>query len=427
MAESLAIINCSQVVTLAGPTRPRVGAELRQLSIIEDGALLVRNQKIEQAGKRAEIEARIDATCDVVDAGGRVILPGFVDAHTHPVFGGTRAGEFEERSQGATYQEIAARGGGIQSTVRATRDATLEALVTAGKRYAQWFLRNGTTTVEAKSGYGLTLEEELKLLRAIKQLDQETLLRYVPTFLGAHDTPPEYKSRREEYVSLLVDEMLPRVAEAKLAEYCDVFCEAKVFTVDESREILSAARTHGLGLRVHADQLSLSGGAELAAELHATTADHLEHANIPGIVALKSANVQPVLLPGSVYALGSNRYPAAREMIDAGLAIVIATDFNPGSSPTPSIPMVLSIAATHMKLSPAEGITAATINAAYSLGRGNQIGSLAKGKIADFVIHDCEDYREIPYFFGIEHPWRVYAGGQLAFAREGNLATDKRG
>ena len=405
------------MVTLAGPARPRVGAELRQLSIIKDGALFVRNQKIEQVGKRADIEPLIDETCDVIDAGGRVVLPGFVDAHTHPVFAGTRAGEFEERSQGATYQEIAARGGGIQSTVRATREATAQELVADGKRYAQWFLRNGTTTVEAKSGYGLTFEDELKLLRAIKQLDQETQLRYVPTFLGAHDIPPEYKTRREEYVSLLIDEMLPRVAAEKLAGYCDVFCEAKVFTVDESRRILSAARAQGLGLRVHADQLSLSGGAELAAELSAVTADHLEHADTPGIVALKSANVQPVLLPGSVYALGSSRYPPAREMIDAGLAIIIATDFNPGSSPTPSIPMALSIAATHMKLSPAEGITAATINAAYSLGRGDVIGSLEKGKIADLVIHDCEDYREIPYFFGIEHPWRVYASGELAFAR----------
>lgn len=406
------------MVTVGGPARPRVGPELRQLSIIEDGALFIRNQKIEQVGKRADIERSVDETCDIIDAGGRVVLPGFVDAHTHPVFAGTRANEFEERSQGATYQEIATRGGGIQSTVRATREATLDALVAAGKRYAQWFLRNGTTTVEAKSGYGLTLEDELKLLRAIQQLDQETPLRYVPTFLGAHDIPPEYKSQREEYVSLLIDEMLPRVATEKLAEYCDVFCEAKVFTLDESRQILSAARAQGLGLRMHADQLSLSGGAELAAELSATTADHLEHTGIRGIVALKSGNVQPVLLPGSVYALGSSRYPPARELIDAGLAIVVATDFNPGSSPTPSIPMVLSIAATHMKLSPAEGITAATINAAYSLGRGDLIGSLEPGKIADFIIHDCEDYRDIPYFFGVEHPWRVYASGQLAFSRD---------
>ncbi|HKO59709.1 MAG TPA: imidazolonepropionase [Pyrinomonadaceae bacterium] len=424
MAKSLAIINCAQVVTLAGPARPRAGAELRQLSIIEDGALLIRNQLIKAVGTRSDIQRELAADCEVLDAGGRVILPGFVDAHTHPVFAGTRAGEFEERSQGATYQEIAARGGGIQSTVRATRAATLVELVTIGKRYGQWFLRNGTTTVEAKSGYGLTVEDELKLLRAIKQLDRETPLRYVPTFLGAHDVPPEYKSRREEYVSLVIEEMLPLVADEKLAEYCDVFCEAKVFTVDESRKILSAARARGLGLRVHADQLSLSGGAELAAELTATTADHLEHADLAGIVALKAANVQPVLLPGSVYALGSSRYPPAREMIDAGLAIVIATDFNPGSSPTPSIPMALSIAATHMKLSPAEGITAATINAAYSLGRGEQIGSLENGKIADFVIHDCEDYREIPYFFGTEHPWQVYAGGKLAFARQEDLAPD---
>jgi imidazolonepropionase len=343
------------------------------------------------------------------------------------VFAGKRAGEFEERTLGTTYQEIAARGGGIQSTVRATRNATLDELIGAGKRYANWFLRNGTTTVEAKSGYGLTLEDELKLLRAIKQLDQETSLRYVPTFLGAHDVPPEYQSDREQYVSLLIDEMLPRVAQEKLAEYCDVFCEDNVFSLDESRRILTAARSHGLGVRLHADQLSLSGGAELAAELKAATADHLEHTDLKGIVALKSAHVQPVLLPGSVYALGSNRYPPAREMIDAGLAIVIATDFNPGSSPTPSLPMALSIASTHMKLSPAEGITAATINAAYSLGRGNEIGSLESGKTADFVIHDCEDYREIPYFFGIEHPWRVYAGGRLAFEREEKSATDQSG
>lgn len=404
-------------MTLSGPARPRAGPELRHLSIIEDGAMLVRDGKIANAGTRSEVEKLIDKDCVVVDAGGRVVLPGFVDAHAHPVFAGTRANEFEERSQGATYQDIAARGGGIQLTVNATRAATLDELVAAGKRYANWFLRNGTTTVEAKSGYGLTLEDELKILRAIRQLDEETALRYVPTFLGAHAVPAEYKSRRDEYVSLIIDEMLPRVAQEKLAEYCDVFCEQNVFTTDESWKILSAARCHDLGLRIHADQLSLSGGAKLAAELSAVTADHLEHTDAEGIAALKSAAVQPVLLPGSVYALGSTRYPAAREMIDAGLAVVLATDFNPGSSPTPSMPMILSLASTQMKMTPAESITATTINAAYSLNRGDKIGSLETGKIADFVVHDCDDYRELAYFFGIEHPWRVYAGARQVFAR----------
>jgi len=408
--KSLAVINCSQVVTLAGPVRPRVGPEMRELGIVQRGALFVRDGLIERVGAADEIETLIDADTTVVDAGGRVVLPGFVDAHTHPVFAGTRVDEFEERSKGATYQEIAARGGGIQSTVNRTRAASVDELVATGRRYAEWFLRGGTTTVEAKSGYGLSLEDELKILRAIKRLDRETPLRYVPTFLGAHSVPPEYRARRDEYVALIVDEMLPQVAQQKLAEFCDVFCEEKVFTTDESWKILSAARCHGLGLRMHADQLSLSGGAKLAAELGTVTADHLEHTDAVGIAALKGAGVQPVLLPGSVYALGSSRYPAAREMIDAGLAVVLATDFNPGSSPTPSMTMILSLAATHMKMTPAETITAATINGAYSLNRGGQLGSLERGKIADFVIHDAGDYRELAYFFGIEHAWRVHTG-----------------
>jgi imidazolonepropionase len=415
--ETLAVLNCSQLVTLAGAKRPRTGGDLRQLAIVEDGAMLVSGDRIEAVGRRREIEPLIANDCEVIDAGRRVVMPGFVDAHTHPVFAGIRANEFEQRASGATYREIAARDGGIRSTVRATRNASLSDLVKAGKRYADWFVRCGTTTVEAKSGYGLTLEDELKILRAIRALNDETPLNYIPTFLGAHDIPSEYQSRRETYVNLVINEMLPRVAEEKLAEYCDVFCDESAFTADESWRILSAARCQGLGLRVHADQLSLSGGAKLAADLNATSADHLEYTDASGIAALKAAKVQPVLLPGSVYALGSNRYPAAREMIDAGLAVVLATDFNPGSSPTPSMPMTLSLACTQMKMTPAEAITAAAINAAYSLGRGDEVGSLEKGKRADFVIHDAADYRELAYFFGIEHPWRVYSSGELAFAR----------
>lgn len=417
MTNLLAVINCSQLVTLAGPARPRVGAELRELSIILDGALLIRGSRIEKTGMRSEIESLVTSDCEVLDAGGRVILPGFVDAHAHPVFAGTRADEFEERAAGSTYQEIAARGGGIKSTVRATRAATQDQLIETGKRYADWFLRCGTTTVEAKSGYGLTLDDELKILRAIKELDRELPLRYVPTFLGAHDVPTEFSDRREEYVQLVIEEMLPSVAREELAEYCDVFCESKVFSTDESRRILTTARDLGLGLRIHADQLSLSGGAKLAGELKAATADHLEHTDAEGIAALQTAGVQPVLLPASVYALGSHRYPAAREMIAAGLAVVLATDFNPGSSPTPSMLQVLSLAATQLKMTPAESITAATINAAYSLNRGKKLGSLEPGKSADFAIHDCEDYRELSYFFGVEHASKVYVGGRPAFSR----------
>jgi imidazolonepropionase len=416
----LAVVNCSQLVTLRGAARPRVGAEMRELSIIEDGAMLVGDDgRIAAAGGRDEIEPLLAGECEVVDAGRRVCLPGFVDAHAHPVFAGTRAGEFEQRAAGATYQEIAAAGGGIRASVRATRAASEDELVGASKRYAEWFLRGGTTTVEAKSGYGLSVDDELKMLRAVRRLNAETPLQYVPTFLGAHEVPDEYRARRADYVELVIEEMLPRVAVERLAEFCDVFCEAHVFDVDDARRIMLAARAHGLGLRLHADQLSLSGGARLAAELGATTADHLEHTDAAGIAALKSAGVQPVLLPGSVYALGSSRYPAARAMIEAGLAVVVATDFNPGSSPTPSMPLVLSLASTHMRMTPGEAITAATVNAAYSLGRGGETGSLEAGKRADFCLHDCADYCELAYFFGIEHAHAVYVGGRLAFRRSG--------
>jgi imidazolonepropionase len=280
------------------------------------------------------------------------------------------------------------------------------------KKHADWFLCCGTTTVESKSGYGLTIDDELKILRVMRRLSHETPLEIVPTFLGAHAVPR--KMHADEYVDLVINEMLPRVTSDSLAEFCDVFCEHGYFDIEQSRRILSAAKRLGLRLRIHADQLSNSGAAKLAAELKTTTADHLEKTDEQGIAALKSGGVQPVLLPGSVYALGSTCYPRAREMIEVGLAIVIATDFNPGSSPTPSMPMILSLACTQMKMSPAEAISASTINPAYSLGRGDLIGSLESGKVANFSIFDCEDYRELAYWFGFPQTHSVYVKGRRA-------------
>lgn len=415
---SLAVVNCGQLVTLAGAARPRIREELKHLAIIRDGAMLIRDGVIERTGTRAELEPAMGPDYTVVDASGRVVLPGFVDAHTHAVFAGDRLDEYELRASGASYEEIAAAGGGIRSTVRKTRAASEDDLFECAQRRMGWFLRTGTTTIEAKSGYGLSAEAELKMLRVIRRLNESGPVQYVPTFLGAHEVPDEYRGRPNEYADLIVHEMLPEVARQKLAEYCDVFCEPKIFDTDTARRILAAARRLMLGLRVHADQLSRSGGAELAAAVSATTADHLEHIDQRGIQALHAARVIPVLLPASVYTLGSKKFAPARAMIDAGLPIVLATDFNPGSSPTPSIPFVLSLASTQMHVSAAEAITAVTINAAYSLGRGGQIGSLEPGKQADFVIHDCEDYREIGYYTGIEPAFATYIGGERVYSRQ---------
>jgi imidazolonepropionase len=410
-----AVVNISQLATLAGPPRPRTGPELRELAIIPDGALLVRGGTIAAVGTRAQIEAQVSDDTEIVDSGGRIVLPGFVDAHTHPVFGGNRAAEFEQRASGVTYKEIAAAGGGIRYTVRRTREASEEELLSAARRYREWFLRGGTTTIEAKSGYGLSLDSELKILRVIRQLDSEGPLAYVPTFLGAHETPDEYRGRIDDYIDLVVREMLPRVAAEKLARYCDIFIEPFVFPAEKARTVLRAAQALGFGLRIHADQFTPDEGALLAAEFHAATADHLEATSPAGLEALKAARVQPVLLPASVYNLGSTHYPAARRMIDLGLAPVLATDFNPGSSPTASMPLVLSLASTQMKMTPAEAIVAATYNAACSLSLHHRIGSLETGKSADFAIHDCNDYRELPYFFGRETARLVYRAGRCVY------------
>jgi imidazolonepropionase len=371
--------------------------------------MLIRDGKIDVVGSSAEV-ANNAGGAEIMDAGGRVVLPGFVDAHTHLVFAGNRLDDFERRARGQTYEQIAKAGGGIWSTVEKSRAASEEDLLEQAKRHASWFLRCGTTTIEAKSGYGLTVEDELKILRVMQRLNEETPLEIVATFLGAHAVPRD--TNADEYIKLVIGEMLPRIAGEKLAEFCDVFCERGYFDVQHSRRVLTAASKLGLGLRIHADQLSESGGAQLAAELKAITADHLEKTNEQGIAAMKLAGVQPILLPGSVYALGCTDYPRARKMIEAGLAVVIATDFNPGSSPTPSMPMILSLACTQMKMSPAEAITASTINAAYSLNRGDKIGSLEQGRLANFSIFDCEDYRELAYWFGMPQTHSVYVEGE---------------
>jgi len=409
--KSLAVLHVSQLVTLAGPGRPRTGGELSELAIVGDGGMLIRDGRIGAVGRSAEIEKKA-GDAEVIDARGKVVLPGFIDANTHLFFAGNRLDDFERRARGDTYEQIAKAGGGIWSTVEKTRAATEPDLLVQARRHADWFLLCGTTTVESKSGYGLSVEDELKILRVMRGLNQETPLEIVPTFLGAHAVPREM--RADEYVELVVNEMLWRVTSDGLAEFCDVFCERGYFDIEQSRRILTAAKKLGLKLRIHADQLSNSGGAKLAAELKATTADHLEKTDEQGIAALKSADVQPVLLPGSVYALGARHYPRAREMIEAGLAVVIATDFNPGSSPTPSMPMILSLACTQMKMSPAEAISASTINPAYSLGRGDQIGSLESGKVANFSMFDCEDYRELAYWFGVPQTHSVYVKGRKA-------------
>ena len=406
-----ALVNCSQLLTLAGPMRPRARAEMRELGVLRDGAMLIRAGKIVSVGTRGHIEGQLDSQAEIIDAGGRVVTPGFVDAHTHLVFAGNRADEFELRCSGTTYQEIARQGGGILSTVRRTRAAKEADLLATALKHASWFLRGGTTTIEAKSGYGLSLDAERKILRVVQETGETTPLRCVPTFLGAHEVPEEFVGRTNAYVDLVIEEMLPVVAREKLARYCDVFCEPHIFDQQEARRILEAARALGLALRIHADQFSCSGGAMLAASLRSATADHLEHTDDSSIAALAAAGVQPVLLPGSVYSIGSRHYPPARAMIDAGLGVVLATDFNPGSSPVASMPVVLSLACTQMKMTPAEGITAATINAAWSLGLADTIGSLEPGKSADFVIHEGSDYREIPYYLGTQRPAMVFARG----------------
>ncbi len=416
MCGRVAVVNIGQLVTLAGPGRVRVGAEMRELGLVPDAALLVEDGLVVAAGACAELRSRIDAATYVVDAGGRLVTPGFIDAHTHLVFAGNRAGEYEQRIGGATYQEIAAGGGGIQSTVALTRAATEDELLVEARRHRDWMLRGGTTTIEAKSGYGLDRETELRMLRVIARLNAEGPVRVVATLLAAHTVPREMAERRGEYLDWIVEELIPEVAGLGLARYCDAFCDDHAFTVDETRRVLQAAKRAGMGLRIHAEQFRPGTGAALGAELGAATVDHLETVTDETLELLKATGVQPVLLPASVFCLGRTQYPPARRMIELGLPVVLATDFNPGSSPAPSMAFTMSLACLQMGMLPAEALVASTVNAAYSLGLGDAVGSLERGKAADFVIHECEDYRELAYYVATGWRGRVFvAGGEVAF------------
>jgi imidazolonepropionase len=395
------ITGCSELLTLRGPV-PRRGRGLAELGLIRDGAILVHGDRITAIGTRKRIERHKDARrAERLDLGGRVVLPGFVDAHTHLVFPESRAAEYEQRNSGKTYEEIARAGGGIRSTVKHTRRASSKALRESARAHLRQFAAHGTTTLEAKSGYGLNWKSEVKILDVLDELHQRQPLDIVRTFLGAHVVPKEYQSSPEKYVDLLVNRWIPTVATAGLAEFCDVYCDLGAFTVAQSRRILSAGRACGLVPRIHAEQLAHTGAARLAVEMQAASADHLEKIDHADARALSLSNVVCILLPGCCFHLGLGDYAPARELIGAGAIVALATDFNPGTSPTCSMPMILSLACTQMRMTPAEAIAAATINPAYSLRLHDRVGSLEVGKYADLAAFDVASYREIPYYFGV--------------------------
>jgi imidazolonepropionase len=409
----LVIRHAAQVICVSQARETvKRGAAMRELQVVDDGAVVLRDGLIDWVGPTALLPPW-PAAAEVLDATGKVVLPGLVDSHTHLIFAGTREDEFEQRLQGATYQLIAARGGGINATVHRVRAASKEQLKSLARPRLRRLLAAGVTTVEAKSGYGLTLADELKALEAIADLSAEGPVELVPTFLGAHAVPPELD--RASYVRLVTETMLPEVARCRLAEFCDVFCETGVFNLEESRHILRTAQGLGLRLKLHADELTPLGGAELAGELRATSADHLLCITDAGIDALAASGTVATLLPGTAFFLGLP-YAPARRLLDRGLALAVASDCNPGTCMTENLPLIGAMACTQMKMLPAEVVTALTLNAAAALGRSERIGSIEVGKQGDVVICAVPDYRHLFYHFGVNHVWRVIKRGRVVYA-----------
>lgn len=387
---------------------------MREIAIIPDGAAILKAGATQWVGPTHALPP-VPADADILDASGKTILPGLIDSHTHLLFAGWRENEFEKRLEGQSYQQIAARGGGINATVQQVRQASKDQLKQGARRRLDAMLRLGVTTVEVKSGYGLTLVDELKCLEAIAELNAEGPVELVATFLGAHTVPPEFRSDRGGYLRLLLDDMLPEVARQGLADFCDVFCESDVFSVLESERILKRALALGLGLKLHADELSTLGGAKLAARLGASSADHLLCIDEQGIEALAKSDTVATLLPGTAFFLGMP-YAPARRLIERGVAVALASDCNPGTCPTENLPLVGTMACTQMKMLPAETLTALTLNAAAALRRSDRLGSLEVGKQADMVILDVPDYRHLFYHFGVNHVWRVIKRGRVVYA-----------
>lgn len=410
-ALNLALINIKQLVTVpARGKRVKTGADMSDLGLIENAAVIVENEKITWCGRMEDLSMSALKESDVLDCLDRVVMPGFVDAHTHLVFAGNREEEFSMRAAGLTYQEIASRGGGILNTVQQVRATTKKDLKKIARKRIAAIMRHGTTTVEIKSGYGLDMENEIKLLETINELKKEEVITIVVTFLGAHAYPPEYRDRKAEYVRELTERMIPYVGSKKLATFCDVFCEPGYFELPECRVILSHAKHFEMIPKVHAEELSASGGAELAATVGAASADHLEHIDDAGIASLARAGVVAVLLPGVSFFLNHTHAPA-RKLIGADVPVAIATDFNPGSCMSYNMPMMMTIACTQMQMTPEEAITASTLNAAAALSLSHEIGSIEVGKNADMIVLDIPNYKHLPYHFGENHVEKVVKNG----------------